>query len=94
MDDKGVRVESFEDKEIVVSRAKKPDNCLLIIFGATGDLSRRKLFPSLYHLVLDKRLPENFAVVGLGRSEFSEDGFRNEIRKTTEQFSKKGIISC
>ncbi|HXV49062.1 MAG TPA: hypothetical protein VEB61_09690, partial [Candidatus Binatia bacterium] len=46
-----------------LSPVKRPHACVLVIFGASGDLTKRKLIPALYNLALDKRLPERFAVV-------------------------------
>jgi glucose-6-phosphate 1-dehydrogenase len=53
--------------------------CVMIIFGATGDLTKRKLFPALYNLAKDGYLPENFAIVGVGRQEMLTDDFRKKI---------------
>ena len=47
---------------------KKPEPCILVIFGASGDLTKRMLIPSLYELFLDDLLPENFTVVGFSSS--------------------------
>ncbi|TDK22527.1 glucose-6-phosphate dehydrogenase [Luteimonas aestuarii] len=52
----------------------------LLLFGATGDLAQRYLFPSLLHLLRDRQLPEGFRVVAIGRSEHSDDGFRDWLR--------------
>ena len=51
----------------------------LLLFGATGDLARRMLFPSLYNLLADGLLPEDFMVVASGRSEMDDDAFRAEV---------------
>jgi glucose-6-phosphate 1-dehydrogenase len=48
----------------------------LLLFGATGDLSVRYLFPSLVHLLRDRLLPANFKVVAIGRQEYDDDAFR------------------
>jgi glucose-6-phosphate 1-dehydrogenase len=45
-----------------------PDPCAIVIFGATGDLTGRKLIPALYNLFLDQHLPEAMTIVGVGRS--------------------------
>ncbi|HLM02607.1 MAG TPA: glucose-6-phosphate dehydrogenase [Pyrinomonadaceae bacterium] len=63
---------------------KNPDEqrsapCVMIIFGATGDLTKRKLFPALYNLAKDGFLPESFAIVGVGRQEMLTDDFRKKI---------------
>jgi len=53
--------------------------CAIVIFGATGDLTKRKLIPAIYHLAKSRLLPEDFAVVGLANSEMSDEAFRQEI---------------
>src|SRR6478735_9862581 len=54
---------------------------VLVLFGATGDLAARKLFPGLYRLAAAGRLPEEYAVIGSGRhSPGSDDDFRDEVR--------------
>ena len=60
---------------------KKPDNQILIIFGASGDLTRRKLIPALYDLFLQELLPANFCVLGASRTPMSDDEFRQSILK-------------
>jgi glucose-6-phosphate 1-dehydrogenase len=58
---------------------------VLVLFGATGDLAKRKLFPGLYHLAAAGRLPEEYAVIGSGRhSPGSEDEFRDQVREGLE----------
>ena len=53
---------------------------VFVVFGATGDLARRKLFPGLYRLAATKRLPTDYAVIGSGRhSPGSDDEFRDDI---------------
>ena len=54
---------------------RAPDSCILVIFGASGDLTKRKLFPALYSLAYRRLLPEHFAVVGVARTEESDDDF-------------------
>ena len=48
---------------------RSPDACAIVVFGATGDLTRRKIFPALYALALRRLLPERFGVVGVARTE-------------------------
>ncbi len=55
------------------------DPCVMVIFGATGDLTKRKLFPALYNLAKEGFLPENFAIVGVGRQELETKDFRKKI---------------
>jgi glucose-6-phosphate 1-dehydrogenase len=59
---------------------KRPDPCILVIFGASGDLTERKLIPSLYNLRGQGLLPRNFAVVGISRSPLSDQAFREKVK--------------
>ncbi len=65
----------------------------MIIFGATGDLTKRKLFPALYYLAKYGFLPENFAVIGVGRQELSGEVFRKQILADLKEFVGKDIDS-
>ncbi|VAW12427.1 Glucose-6-phosphate 1-dehydrogenase [hydrothermal vent metagenome] len=58
---------------------KRATNHFLIIFGASGDLTRRKLIPALYRLYLQKLLPERFAVLGVSRTHLSNEEFRSKV---------------
>jgi glucose-6-phosphate 1-dehydrogenase len=60
-------------------QAKAADPCAMVIFGATGDLTKRLLIPALYNLLRTKVLPENFALIGVARSEGSAESWRNEL---------------
>ena len=55
--------------------------CLLVIFGASGDLAQRKLVPSLFDLSLAGTLPERLAVIGISRSQLGDDGFRERCKR-------------
>jgi glucose-6-phosphate 1-dehydrogenase len=68
-----------------------PEAVSIIIFGGAGDLSHRKLLPALYNLYLDGLLPEQFVVVGTGRSEMSDDQFRAFAREGVEKFSRRTL---
>lgn len=57
----------------------KTDNQMLVIFGASGDLTARKLIPAIYHLYKGGHLPKNFAVLGASRSDWSDDDFRRNV---------------
>jgi glucose-6-phosphate 1-dehydrogenase len=61
----------------------------LVIFGATGDLARRKLLPALYNLAHEGALPERFHLVGVSRSEHSHEDFRAEAETAIKQFSRR-----
>ncbi len=56
-----------------------PDPCLLVIFGASGDLTRRKLVPALFALQREKLLPEGFSVLGVSRTPYTDDVFRARL---------------
>lgn len=58
----------------------------MVIFGATGDLTKRKLFPALYNLAKDGHLPDNFAIVGVGRQELECGDFRSKIMADLKEF--------
>ncbi len=61
---------------------------MLVIFGATGDLTHRKLVPALFDLFCDNKLPAAFSVVGFARREKSDDVFRMELRESVQQFAR------
>src|SRR5437879_13726352 len=62
--------------------------CSIIIFGASGDLTARKLIPALYHLFVDKQLPTPFRILGFARREKSDDEWREELKEALQQFSR------
>lgn len=55
------------------------DNQILVIFGASGDLTARKLIPAIFHLYRKNYLPEKYAIVGVGRTEFTDEDFRKKV---------------
>jgi glucose-6-phosphate 1-dehydrogenase len=63
-----------------------PAPTALVIFGASGDLTKRKLLPALYHLSRGQRLPARFTVVGVARSEMSDDQFRQQFHDSLKEF--------
>ena len=65
-----------------------PGPSLLVIFGASGDLTRRKLLPAVYHLSRGQRLPAQFAVVGVARTPLDDDGFRQQFRDSLREFAQ------
>jgi glucose-6-phosphate 1-dehydrogenase len=69
-------------------RRRTPEPCALTIFGASGDLTQRKLFPALYALAFRHLLPERFAVVGVARTEMSADEFRKRMREAVERHGR------
>src|ERR1700694_3993418 len=72
--------------------APSPEPCAFVIFGVTGDLTRRKLIPALYNLMLDGVLPERMAVVGVGREHVPHEAFLARLRQSTEEFSRRRPI--
>jgi glucose-6-phosphate 1-dehydrogenase len=67
---------------------KAVDPCTVVIFGASGDLTARKLIPALYHLFAEKALPTPFRVVGFARREKTNESWRTELRAALDQFSR------
>jgi glucose-6-phosphate 1-dehydrogenase len=61
--------------------------CAMVIFGATGDLTKRKLMPALYNLSVNGLLPEEFAVLGVGRSPLADDDFRKQMEENLRRFA-------
>lgn len=63
----------------------------IVIFGASGDLTSRKLIPALYSLAKKKRLPENTNIVGVSRTEYSHDHWRGMLRESTAKYAGQGF---
>src|SRR5690554_5724120 len=63
---------------------------LFVIFGATGDLTWRKLGPALYNLYLSKSMPDNFAIIGTARSKLSDEAFQEKMLDGVNRFSRNG----
>jgi glucose-6-phosphate 1-dehydrogenase len=68
----------------------KSQPTVFVIFGGTGDLNARKLAPALYNLYLEGWLPEQFALIGTGRTKLSDDDFRERMLKDVNEFSRSG----
>ena len=66
-----------------------PVNLTLVIFGASGDLTSRKLIPALFSMKLQKLLPPKFTILGTGRTQFSDDDFREKMKKSILAFSEE-----
>jgi len=64
------------------------DPCILVIFGATGDLTARKLLPAIYNLAREGQLPSQFAVVGFARRDKTHEQFRAEMKEAINKFSR------
>lgn len=70
-----------------LKQARTPEPLILVIFGASGDLTQRKLVPALYQLKKENRLPAEMTIVGVARREWSHDYFREHSRQGIEEFS-------
>ncbi len=66
--------------------ARRVPPCAIVIFGASGDLSKRKLLPSLYRLFYERRIPPNFAVIGSSRTPMSDEQFRDRMKESVSKF--------
>src|SRR5438046_8850354 len=66
---------------ITVPQLPKADSCILVIFGATGDLTRRKLIPALYDLACVGCMSPHFDIVGMGRKQLSDEEFRVSLEE-------------
>ena len=60
---------------------------IAVIFGATGDLTHRKIFPAFYHLAKNGLLPEDFAIIGFARRPKTDDEFRQDLEQALLEFS-------
>lgn len=69
------------------------NGAVFLIFGATGDLARRKLFPAIYSLYREKKITEQFAVVGLARRERTNEQFRDEVYESIQEFARYKVDS-
>ena len=77
-------------REGLISRPK-PQPCTVVIFGASGDLTYRKLIPALYNLAADGDLPSALTVVGFARREKTDEQFRNELEEAAKKFSRQTV---
>ncbi len=66
-----------------------PEPCNMVIFGASGDLTHRKLFPALYNMALEHLLPPEFNVIGFARRPKEHQEFRDEVKAGVNQFSRR-----
>ena len=70
------------------SERHPPGPCSIVIFGASGDLTARKLIPAFYHLAREKQLPPAYRIIGFARREKTDESWRNELRAALDQFSR------
>lgn len=72
--------------------ARAPEPTSIVIFGATGDLARRKLMPALYNLARDNYMPPSFNIIGFARRPRTDAEIREEYRQAINEFSRAGAI--
>lgn len=70
---------------------KKAENQILVIFGASGDLTKRKLIPDIFDLYKQQLLPDKFAVLGVSRTEYTDESFRERMKDGITSFSRNKI---
>src|SRR5262245_16773301 len=73
----------------VANSNQRPSASVIFIFGGSGDLNKRKLTPALYNLFLDNWMPEKFAIVGSGRSDYDDGKFRKHLYEGIQEFSRR-----
>jgi glucose-6-phosphate 1-dehydrogenase len=73
-----------------MSNENKPDPSIIVIFGAGGDLTWRKLMPALFDLFIDQWLPERFAILGIDAKEMDDEHFRTHLLQGVSKFSRRG----
>lgn len=81
-----------EKQEFILEmkNGKKLLPTVIVIFGGTGDLAKRKLIPAFYNLFIEKWMPEQFAIFGLGRTEYDDLSYRDKLHEGLVEFSRSG----
>lgn len=74
------------------TRLQQESPFAFVVFGATGDLAKRKLIPAIYALALDNLLPENFRIIAIGRRDYSSEIFRNMMEDAVKQYSQRDFL--
>src|ERR1700722_5472653 len=67
---------------------RKADPCVMVIFGASGDLTKRKLIPALLNLATAKLLPEQFAIIGYASNDLTTETFRAQLTEDIKKFAR------
>ncbi|MBZ5516480.1 MAG: glucose-6-phosphate dehydrogenase, partial [Acidobacteriia bacterium] len=65
---------------------RSPEPCAMVVFGASGDLTERKIVPALYYLSRERLLPPGFSIIGCARTRFTHDQFREKMRDAVTEF--------
>ena len=74
-----------------MNQDKKLSPTTIVIFGGSGDLNKRKLIPALYNLYVDRFMPEKFYIMGLGRTEYSDEEFCGYLKESLDEFSRRSV---
>jgi len=74
-----------------IANRLSPEPCTLVIFGATGDLTHRKLIPALYNLAAEGALPPAITIIGFARRDKTSEQFRKELEEATRKFSRTPV---
>jgi len=74
-------------KAKITAAGQRPGSCVLVIFGASGDLAKRKLIPALYNLAKDGLLPKEFALVGVGRTVIGHEDYQKKVAQDLRDFA-------
>ena len=82
------KIDALEMHQQAENHGRPADSCIMVIFGAAGDLTTRKLIPALYNLGKSAHLPKNFAIVGFAVDAMTDDQFREKMRESVEKFSE------
>jgi glucose-6-phosphate 1-dehydrogenase len=69
----------------------KMEATTFVLFGATGDLARRKIYPALYNLFVDQKLQQSFSIIGLGRREVSNEAFQATVEQSLRDYSRREV---
>ncbi len=85
-----MNIEQSDDTPVcnISTERKHVEPCSIVIFGASGDLTARKLIPAFYHLAKDGQLPPTYRIIGFARREKTDDAWRRELRAALDQFSR------
>ena len=70
---------------------RTPDACAVVIFGATGDLTARKLMPALYNLARERSLPGGFSIIGYARRDWTDEQFRAAMKEAVAKYSREPL---
>ncbi|MBA2175340.1 glucose-6-phosphate dehydrogenase [Halobacillus locisalis] len=69
------------------------EDMTFVLFGATGDLAKRKIYPALYNLYVEGKMPESISVIGLGRTELTNEDLQAQVEEALNEFSRRDVQS-